>query len=50
MAPKKVMITGVSGIVGSSAYLHMRESPDEREYMRARQRGDFTDLFKAPTY
>lgn len=28
MPPKKVMITGVSGIVGSSAYLVMRQSPD----------------------
>ncbi len=31
MAPKKVMITGVSGIVGSSAYLLMRDSPDRYE-------------------
>ena len=29
MAPKKVMITGISGIVGSSAYLLMRQSPDK---------------------
>jgi nucleoside-diphosphate-sugar epimerase len=29
MAPKKVVITGVSGIVGSSAYLLMRQSPDK---------------------
>ena len=28
MAPKKVLITGVSGIVGSSAYLHMSRSPE----------------------
>lgn len=31
MAPKKVMITGISGIVGSSAYLLMRESPEKFE-------------------
>jgi nucleoside-diphosphate-sugar epimerase len=31
MAPKKVMITGVSGIVGSSAYLHMRQFPERYE-------------------
>ena len=29
MAPKKVLITGVSGIVGSSAYLLMRQSPEK---------------------
>ncbi len=28
MAPKKVMITGISGIVGSSAYLALRPSPE----------------------
>jgi len=31
MALKKVLITGVSGIVGSSAYLHMCTSPDKYE-------------------
>lgn len=31
MALKKVLITGVSGIVGSSAYLHMRSAPGKYE-------------------
>ena len=31
MATKKVMITGVSGIVGSSAYLRLRQDPDQYE-------------------
>jgi uronate dehydrogenase/NAD+ dependent glucose-6-phosphate dehydrogenase len=31
MAPKKVMITGISGIVGSSAYLQMRQFPEKYE-------------------
>ncbi len=28
----------------------LRESPYEREYMRAKERGQFSDLFTAPTY
>ncbi len=28
----------------------LREAPWEREYMRAQQRGDYQDTFKAPTY
>jgi ectoine hydroxylase-related dioxygenase (phytanoyl-CoA dioxygenase family) len=28
----------------------LRESPFERQYMRARERGEFQDLFQAPTY
>jgi len=31
MSKKKVLITGVSGIVGSSAYLHLRKSPGRYE-------------------
>ncbi len=31
MAPKKVLITGVSGIVGSSAYLRLHASPEHYE-------------------
>lgn len=31
MAPKKILITGVSGIVGSSAYLRLRQDPDKYE-------------------
>jgi hypothetical protein len=28
----------------------LSESPYEREYMRAKQRGEFEDIFQAPTY
>ena len=28
MEPKKVLITGVAGIVGSSAYLHLSQFPE----------------------
>ena len=28
----------------------LRESPYERAYMRARERGEFNDVFTAPTY
>ncbi len=46
MAPKKVMITGVSGIVGSSAYLHMRQSPDRFDLYGLGRRRALSDRVK----
>ena len=46
MAPKKVMITRVSGIVGSSAYLHMRQSPDRFDLYGLGRRRALSDRVK----
>lgn len=46
MALKKVMITGVSGIVGSSAYLLMRQSPDRYDLYGLGRRRALSDRVK----
>ena len=46
MAPKKVMITGISGIVGSSAYLLMREAPEKYELYGLGRRKVLSDRVK----
>ena len=43
MAMKKVLITGVSGIVGSSAYLQLRESSDRYELFGLGRRRALSD-------
>ncbi|HJP32917.1 MAG TPA: NAD(P)-dependent oxidoreductase [Candidatus Latescibacteria bacterium] len=46
MAPKKVMITGISGIVGSSAYLQMRQSPEKYDLYGLGRRRVLSDRVK----
>ena len=46
MAAKKVMITGVSGIVGSSAYLVMRDAPDKYDLYGLGRRRVLSDRVK----
>jgi nucleoside-diphosphate-sugar epimerase len=46
MAPKKVLITGISGIVGSSAYLIMRESPEKYDLYGLGRRRVLSDRVK----
>jgi len=46
MSRKKVLITGISGIVGSSAYLLMREFPDEYDLYGLGRRRDLSDRVK----
>jgi nucleoside-diphosphate-sugar epimerase len=46
MSPKKVMITGISGIVGSSAYLQMRQSPEKYELYGLGRRRVLSDRVK----
>ena len=46
MAQKKVLITGVSGIVGSSAYLVMRKSPEKYDLYGLGRRRALSDRVK----
>ncbi|MFH1570000.1 MAG: NAD(P)-dependent oxidoreductase [Gemmatimonadota bacterium] len=46
MSPKKVLITGISGIVGSSAYLQMRPFPERYELYGLGRRRDLSARVK----
>ncbi|MFA6108784.1 MAG: NAD(P)-dependent oxidoreductase [Candidatus Latescibacterota bacterium] len=46
MSPKKVLITGISGIVGSSAYLQMRPYPERYELYGFGRRRALSDRVK----
>ena len=43
MGLKKVLITGIAGIVGSSAYLHLKQSPDKYALYGLGRRRDLSD-------
>ena len=48
MAPVKVLITGVSGLVGSAAYLHLSQWPERYELYGLGRRRELSEGHSTP--